>query len=421
MKFNKKIILSLAVLFPLLSGCDGQENNTLSNALEYARNHTFEIYGDVYTVQEAGGETSEVLLYKISNVFDTKILDNKITYIYNYGAESYEQLEQNVVFAKDDGFAYYRTINLQNEVVDLAITDNDKNVEFDGNYTAPFGDLNYSDLMAIDRGDFTQYIVKPQISTNFCKKILMQDIKCKRAYFTFENGKFDYLEVTTQSGSSIVAGITNYYRYELRFKWDAHTTMPEIKPYEHYASHDVLKSALFNINRSISNQNFTATTKLSNGSASTEFHYYATENNVYSDYAGSSNVTIGARKDGQYWYQYTVKDAGKETQTITIYDESPFNGDLVFPQYTKPAVELFKPDSTGKVFTAYPEFAQTITYYLAPFTESSSYASNIESISIKLNDSNAFDSLIISFSDYSTSYVATVTYSEFGTTEVPVM
>ena len=121
MKFNKKIILSLAVLFPLLSGCDGQENNTLSNALEYARNHTFEIYGDVDTVQEAGGETSEVWLYKISNVFDTKILDNKITYIYNYGAESYEQLEQNVVFAKDDGFAYYRTINLQNEVVDLAM------------------------------------------------------------------------------------------------------------------------------------------------------------------------------------------------------------------------------------------------------------------------------------------------------------
>lgn len=420
MKFNKKLVLSLAILLPTLAGCDNSKN-TLSNALEYARNHTFEIYGDVYSVQDAGGVTNEVLLYKISNIFDTKILDNKITYIYDYGNQSFEQIDQNVIFAKEDGFAYYRTINLSNEVVDLPVTDNDKNVEFEGNYTAPFVDLNYTDLMEIDRGDFSQYIVKPQVSKAFCQKLLMQNITCKKAYFTFENGKFDYFEATTQSGDSIVSGISNSYRYELRFKWDEHTSMPEVNPYEHLPAHDNLKTALFNINRSIANQNFTALTKLNNGSTTTEFHYFATENNIYSDYPNYGNVTIGARKDGQYWYQYNVKDAGKETQSITLYDENPFDGELVFPQYTKPAVELFEPDSTGKIFTAYPEFAQILTYYFAPFTESDSYASNIDSLSIKLNDNNAFESLIISFSDYTTSYTATVSYSEFGTTEIPVM
>lgn len=420
MKKNKLLLVTLISL-PLLAGCGEKTENTLMGAIEYARNHTFEVYGDVYYVFGAGDNQDETLAFKISNIFDTKILANKITYIFELGTESFEQVSENIVFAKDDGNAYSRMVNLSNEVVDVPITDSkDKNVVFEDSYSNPFKNIGYSNFMQLPETE--SYILKPQISTDFCVNILKQDIKCRKAYLTFDDGKFDYLEIATQSSSSLVSGMSASYRYELRFKWDVHTSEPDVKPYPHYDAHDTLKNALFNLNRKINNHNFTATTNLTASGASVEHHFYATEGNIYSDYADSSNKTYGARKDGNYWYEYVIKDAGKDTQSVTVYSEDPFDGTLVYPQYLAAATELFEPDESGKLFTVYPEFAQAMTYYLAPFTDSYGYAQNISSVAVKLDNSNAFESLIITCSDsYTSSSTATITYSDFGSTELPII
>lgn len=412
-----KVLLPLIFLFPLLGACDENLPNTLNGALDYARTHTFEVYGDAYYVYGAGNNYDETLMFKISNTFDEKVLDNKITYIYQIGTDTYESVSQNTVFAKDDGYSYYRTVDLTNSVVDIPVTDdNDKNVVFADEYSNPFKDLNYENILAND----DQYmIIDPKVKNSFCLNILKQSISARKAYITFDKGRFDYLEITTSSSSSISSEISAYYRYELRFKWNAKAKEPEVKPYEHYASQEKLQTALYTLNRSINGHNYTATTEWQESTGKSTSKFYAVEGKVYSDRI-TNNASYGAIKNGNYWYQVYISNPNTDKEKVTIYDENPFNGDLIYSQYMKAAVELYEPDETGKVFTIYPEFAQLMTYYLAPYCDITLYVEDVTELSIKLDDSYKFESLNIAFADsYGNSCSVKVTYDDFNSTEIP--
>ena len=423
MKIKKTILVTLLSL-PLLVGC-GEENlegtEGLTAALEYGRNHSVEIYGDVYYIFGDTDSQDETLAFTLSNTFTDKVLINTITYKFDLGINnSYESTSSTTLFAKDDGNTYYRSIDLQNTVTDTAVTDSSTNlpVNFSENYSSPLKTLKFSDLVALD----DQYLVKPQVATSFAQAVTLSTLSIKKVTLTHDKGKFDYLEITTNSSSSIVSGISASYRYELRFKWDVKASEPVVTPYEHYAAHDKLETALFNLDRSIKNKNFLTTSNVSQTSGSATYYTYSTDAAIYSDAKDSYGRTYGAKRSGSYWYEFVVTKAGEDDQSIKTYDEDAISEEAIFPRYRYAAIELFKPSEDGKSFTAYPKFAQYFVYLLAPAFEASSYAENVSSVTINLNDKYEFDSLVISYLDYynSVSGTVTVTYSNFGETELPI-
>ena len=145
----KKCILLIPLLtICLLSGCDNNNTsyempNTLTNALNYSRNHSFSVLGSAYLVYQNEDIDYDLSSFDINNVFDNGILSSKLVYHYQLDEGDIFNDEYNATyFAKDDGFTYRRELTLNNTVVDNPVygKSGDK-IKFEENFSSPFKSL----------------------------------------------------------------------------------------------------------------------------------------------------------------------------------------------------------------------------------------------------------------------------------------
>ena len=424
---KKRFILPLLFLAPLIFSCSENSTsesinpnaNSLSAALEYSKNHSFGIEGDVATVYANGTEEYDIDSFSLHNVFDTGILSSTVVYHYNLNGSTFDDEYSATYFAKDDGYTYQRGLTLQNKVVDEPVKgkSSDK-VKFDDNFSNPFEDIRYADMIKLDDG----YLIKPQKSTAFSTAITQRRMVAKKTILTIKDGKFDSLLIYTDSSSTIVSGVYASYRFELFFNWDEKGAIPDIKPYDHEKEHDALESALFNINRKLSNDNFTATTELTIDGSTSTGKFYATKEAVYSDATDSSGKTYGVKNEGTSYYEFAVSTNSSGEQQITVYDEDPISKSDVYPSYNAFAAEMFMPGADGLTFTAHTGADTKIIKLIAPYTEASYYATYITKLEIHLNTDKSFKELYFEYYDYQNNInaKATISYDDIDTTELPI-
>lgn len=420
----KKCILLIPLLtICLLSGCDNNNTssempNTLTNALNYSRDHSFSVLGSAYLVYENEDVDNDLSSFDINNVFDKGILSSKLVYHYQLDDGNVFNDEYNATyFAKDDGFTYRRELALNNTVVDNPVygKSGDK-IKFEENFDSPFKSLKYSDFVKME----DSFLLKPQVSTGFTTTLTQQRMSTKKTTFKIEGGKFASIVINTSSSSSIVSGLSMSYRYELDFVWDVKGSIPSITPFKHEKYHEDLEKALFTLNRDLNKKNYTADTVLEVDNNSSNTTFFATSEGIYSDAVDSYNKTYGVKKEGSSYYEFVVSVDKDGQQKITIYDDDPIDGSLLYPQYSSFAPEMFTKVNDEFVANAGTESA--IISLIAPYTEANYYANYITSLKIKLNN-NKFDHLYLEFYDYQNNISgnATITYKDIGNTELPII
>lgn len=424
MNKNLKLFSLFSIFIPLLISCgkDGesnQDNDSYASALAYAKEHPFKLSGEAYSIYSTPtDETYEIKAFDIENVLDEKIVNSKITYHYEISeGNSFDQIEEKTYFAKDDGFAYERGLTLKNEVVDSPLYDsNDQQIVFKDYFASPFKDLAYIDF--IELNDFL--LVDPSKAKSFALALTKLNLNYSKVELTYAKSRFDKVRIYTSSYSSIIAGMSSSYRFDLTFKWGEKGSMPEVKPYKHEDYHDTLETALFKLNRNISNHNFTATSTVVNKGQTSIGHFYATEEAVFSDVSDSSGNRYGYKKEGTSFYEFVADKDNK----IKIYDEDPIDSSYIYPRYSTSifAPEMFYFDNKNNDYVAHEEALSSLVALLAPITEANYYQKYAEELSIKLDNNNEFEALNIYYYDYDNNISATVTvtYDNFGSTELPI-
>lgn len=419
---KKNLVIIPLILLTLLTGCDKQTSsssqtaNTLTNALNYSKEHSFAVHGKVYTTYQSGDESYDLASFDIYNIFDEGFISSKLIYHYQLDDTTFDDEYNATYFAKEDGYTYKRELTLKNIVEDTPVSNkNGDKIKFNDNFVSPFLDLKYANFVKMD----DTFLLKPQVSTSFATTLTQQRIVAKKTIFKLNDGKFSSLIISTDSSSTTISGIYASYRYELNFSWDIKGEIPNIEPFKHEAYHDDLENALFTLNRDLSKKNFTATTNVNiNGQESTG-SFYATADAIYSTATDSLNKTYGVKKEGSSYYEFAISTDSEGNQTVTVYDEDPIDGNIIYPQYNAFAPELFT--KVNNEFVAASGTESAIINLIAPFTEVNYYTNYITSLKIILNN-NKFDSLYFEYYDYQNNIngKATITYKDIGSTELPI-
>lgn len=419
---KKMYLLPLMGLFLFsLSGCEQSSGTGLTGALKYAKNRNVGLNGTVYSVAETYGtakESEEFLSHTLHNIFNDGILESNFTYYYEINEKVYEDSYGATYFRKSDGNTYLRALSVQNTVVDNLIkTSSGEAINFDKNFQTPFNDLSYTDFIEYN-GD---YILKPAKRSTFGISLTQQRMSVTKAQFEIKNNKFSKITIITESGSSLISGMTTHYKYEINLNWNEKTSIPKIKVHPVIKGQEDLESALFSLNRALSNKNFTATSKINNDSTTSGSIFYATSDAVYCSSEDSYGKTYGARKVLNSYYDFAVSTKDGK-QVVTTYDDEAVKESEIYPNYKGFSPQMFEVSEDKLTFTAYEGAEAGIISLIAPYTQASYYSNYINHLEIRLNKSKNFSSLYFEYYDTDNNLRGKVelTYSDIGSTELPI-
>lgn len=411
----------LGVFLFSLSGCNQDYGKGLTGAVKYAKDRNVGFTCDVYSVNETTGGGVDTLEYKshhIHNVFNDGILSSDLTYYYELSSVTFEQTYNATYFRKSDGNTYLRALSIQNTVVDNLIKNSSgEAIVFDDNFKTPFNELSYTDFIEYNGS----YILKPAKKTTFSTVLTQQRMSVAKAEFEVKNDKFSKITIYTENSASLITGVYTYYRYEINLNWNEKTSVPKIKVHPVLKGQDNLEDALFTLSRALQNKNFTADSKINNGSTTSDSQFYATPEAVYCSSEDSYGKTYGARKSLNSYYDFVVSTKNGE-QVITTYDEDPIKESEIYPNYRGFSAQMFEVSEDKLTFTAYEGSESGIISLIAPYTQKSYYANYINHLEIRLNSSKNFSSLYFEYYDVDNNLRGNVElkYQDIGSTELPI-
>ena len=393
-----------------------QVTNDLNAALQYAKNHSFSVFGDIYSVFEQYG--GEIKMSYLNNSFADGIISNQKAYYYDENELSEEA--ESIYYKKADGKTYYKTITLKNEVAELEYLVDGKSVLFDDNFHNPFKKLKYSDF--VEGKTESEFILKPSSVNAFAQLLTHTSLSCKNITFVIENNQFSSVLIETYASVGSL-GLNTAEKYDLDFLYDISLEIPTLTPFEHKKEHDQLEIVCKSLNDQLSSLNYTATITTSNldgTQVSSQTSYYVVQEALYHDSPDSYGRCLGVvlQNDGLHEF-YT--EGLEESKNIVVSEEKLDGTRKDYePNYTGFASELF--DCEGNTYYVKDAFVPYITYLLAPYTIRDYLAYFAFECMIQLDNLGGFKNLVIRYSDtmYMQSGMVQVSYHHFNTTNLPI-
>ncbi len=423
MKKNLIVASVLLVSVFVIASCENGAEPTSSelpsqtfnynNALQYVKNHTFSLEGDVNMVFDEYGDTIGTKSNHVKSAFNESIVSFSNSYYYEISDDETISMDSTgyTVFEKEDGKAYVRTITMQNKVKDVVYTDdNEQPIIFKDYFYNPFKDLKFSDFTRSGNNVLLKTTKRDTLASKlFPQADMIYFSSGDTLSFTVKDDKFDTLTFDVSAG---FLDFSVSYRYTLQFTYDVELEIPNITPYPHRDEHDDLKEALDKLQDSIRDLNYTTFVSLDGVSS---FNIYETYNTIYTSAVDETGYTYGLveENDGMYYFNY-------DGEKVTI-DHSENYGEREYyePSFLNFAPEFFTLYDDGKYYVE-DAFVASVALLIAPFNLQYSFYNNAYTIAITL-DNGEISTIEVSFFDmnYFSSGTYTLEYGAFGTTHLP--
>ncbi len=407
----------------------------VSNALNKAKNaiHFTGTYYSFYPSDQSLNEEASLDFTIANDFYQAKR---------KYKDSASREFNDEYIFVKgQDGKVYNKTLSILNaESSELYIyesVDGDISFNYDEFCKNPFNELSSDDFY---KDEFGVYL-NPNAVQAFNNLVVFESIKSSQFYkdTVVESVSFVYNEEKLQFDSLTIQTVLqsdNHYSpddfmftFELSLDYPENVTCPTVEVMPHTAEHDVLKTALEDMQSKIALHNYTVSAREvdSTGEFDVTYDTYYVEDGAFSDFHPAlENYKFGYKlQDDNKYHRYKYYLSGTEEgqyeydEKSTIKTLSREELDLSLTSF---APEFFKSNGQNKFITTNKAVVAEIRKAICPFIDRYDLFYIGTKVWVTLDDQNKITEIGCTAYDWSNEYTDDFTYTihSFGTTVLPI-